>query len=83
MAFACCITIVFAVPAFYLINLKHVWSVCLGQGIFAMSLSLYGSLMAVVMVEQVEDTPPSLLFLSLFSLCPDLRLVSLSVSLLL
>jgi hypothetical protein len=56
MAFACLITIVFAVPAFALINMKQVWSVCLGQGIFAVSLSLYGSLMVVVMVEQVTRT---------------------------
>lgn len=41
------------VPAFYLINLHEVWSVCLGQGIFALSLCIYGSIMAVVMVHQV------------------------------
>lgn len=54
MAFACAITICFSTAAFYLINLKHVWSVCAGQGIFAISLCLYGSLMPAVMVEQVN-----------------------------
>jgi hypothetical protein len=54
MAFACALAIVFSIPAFYLINLKHIWSVCVGQGIFAISLCLYGGIMAVVMVEQVR-----------------------------
>jgi hypothetical protein len=54
MAFACAITILFSTAAFYLINLKHVWSVCAGQWIFAISLCMYGSMMPVVMVEQVS-----------------------------
>lgn len=54
MALGCLITIIFGVPAFYLINLHEVWSVCLGQGIFALSLCIYGSIMAVVMVHQFE-----------------------------
>lgn len=66
LAIGCWITILFGeflffyfldrelgVIGFYLINMRHVWSVCLGQGVFALSLALYGSIMAVVMVNQV------------------------------
>jgi hypothetical protein len=42
-------------PAFYLINFGHWWSACVGQGIFAVSLALYGSCLPAFVVQQVVD----------------------------
>eukprot|EP00602_Paraphysomonas_sp_CaronLab_P011212 CAMPEP_0185041506 /NCGR_PEP_ID=MMETSP1103-20130426/40895_1 /TAXON_ID=36769 /ORGANISM="Paraphysomonas bandaiensis, Strain Caron Lab Isolate" /LENGTH=604 /DNA_ID=CAMNT_0027581265 /DNA_START=182 /DNA_END=1993 /DNA_ORIENTATION=+ len=46
------ISAVFGAPAFALINYNKLWTACLGQAIFAISLAMYGSNLPAFVVQQ-------------------------------
>jgi hypothetical protein len=49
-----CAPLFAACPVFYLMNLKAIWSVCVGYSTVSLGLALYASCLPVVMVNQVR-----------------------------